>query len=40
MMKSIIVVAYVLNDLSIDKLGGDLVEARVVPWSEQLLAVE
>ena len=39
-MKSITIVAYVLEDLSIDKLGGDLIEARVVPWSEQLLAVE
>jgi len=39
-MKSIIVGVNVVKDLPIDKIGGDLVEARVVPRSEQLLAVE
>jgi len=39
-VKSIIVVVNVVKDLSIDKVGGDLVKARVVPRSEQLLAVE
>ena len=39
-VKSIIVVANVVDDLSIDEVGGDLVKVRVVPRREQLLAVE
>jgi len=38
-MKSILVVVDAVDDLLIDELGGDLVEARVVPRREQLLAV-
>ena len=38
-MKSIVVVANVVDNLSIDQVSGDHIEVRVVPWSKQLLAV-
>jgi len=39
-MKSIVIVVNAVNNLLIDELSGDLVEARVVPRREQLLPVE
>ena len=40
LVKLIIAAVHVVDDLSVDEVGGDLVEARAVPRREQLLAVK
>jgi len=39
-MEPIVAGLNVVDNLSIDKISGDLIEARVVPWSEEFLAVK